>query len=60
MDASKVASLTPAEHHRRIRPSPSAGPSGMQAKREALHEKLMKINALRTELGMPTCYVELI
>ena len=48
-----TASLkSPAELHYEIRPSPTAGPSGLQAKREELWAKLSAIKELQAELGI--------
>ena len=44
--------LTPKQQHDLIVPSTSAGPSGMQSKRDILQEKLAKIKALQEELGV--------
>ena len=43
---------SPKQQHDAIRPSPTAAPSGMQAKRQELWDKLAKIRALRAELGL--------
>ena len=44
--------MTPAEEHAAIRSSPTAGPSGLQPKRDELHAKLQLIKELSISLGM--------
>ena len=44
--------LTPEQQHELIRPSSTAGPSGLQSKRDILREKLEMIKTLQDQLGM--------
>ena len=44
--------LTPEQQHELIRPSSTAGPSGLQSKRDILREKLQMIQRLQDQLGI--------